>query len=71
MRTNLVTTHEAASRLRVHPKTVSRLIRMGKLTAVKLANRWLVEEPTLEEFSRGYVGRRGRPTGYSPRRRGR
>jgi hypothetical protein len=43
---------------------------MGKLTAVKLADRWFVEEPTLEEFSKGYVGRRGRPTGYSPRRRG-
>jgi len=69
MRTNLVTTHEAASRLQVHPKTVSRLMRMGKLTGVKLANRWLVEESTLEEFSKGYVGRKGRPSGYSPRRR--
>ncbi len=70
MGTNLVTTHEAGSRLQVHPKTVSRLMRMGKLAGVKLANRWLVEESTLEEFGRTYVGKKGRPLGYSPRRRG-
>jgi len=71
MGTNLVTTHEAASRLQVHPKTVSRLMRMGRLTGVKLSNRWLVEESTLKEFGRDYVGKKGRPLGYSPKRRGR
>jgi len=65
---SLVTTYEAARELGVHPKTVSRLLRQGKLAGVKLANRWLIERATLETFSRHYIGKKGRPKGWSPRK---
>ena len=63
----LVSTSEAATRLGVHPKTVARLVRSGKVSAVKVANRWLVEESTVEAFSKTYVGKKGRPKGWSPK----
>jgi len=66
----LVTTYEAAKRLRVHPKTVSRLMRQGKLSGVKVANRWLINENTFETFGKTYIGSQGRPKGYSPKRSG-
>jgi len=62
----LISSHEAADRLHVHHKTISRLMRQGKLGAVKVANRWLLEESALEEFARTYVGKKGRPKGWSP-----
>ena len=65
----LITSYEAARELGVHPKTVSRLLRQGKLTGVKLANRWLIEQPTLEMFSKRYVGKKGRRKGWSRERR--
>ena len=68
-RLGLVTANEAARELGVHPKTVSRLVRQGKLAGIKLANRWLVEEATLEAFREHYTGKEGRPKGYSPKRR--
>lgn len=64
----LVTTHEAAMRLGVHPKTVSRLMRQGRLTGVKLANRWLIDEAAFDKFGRTYVGKKGRPKGWSPKK---
>jgi len=57
----LVAASEAAQRLGVHHKTVSRLMRQGKLGAVKVANRWLLEESALERFAKTYVGKKGRP----------
>ena len=71
MRKDLLTAGEAAALLGVHPKTVSRLLRLGELEGQKLANRWLIEELTLKKFSKHYVGKKGRPLGYSPRRRDR
>jgi excisionase family DNA binding protein len=65
----LVSASEAARRLRVHHKTVSRLMRLGNLKAIKIANRWLIEEKNLQEFSKTYVGRMGRPKGWSPKGR--
>jgi excisionase family DNA binding protein len=59
MKSNLISASEAARRLNVHPKTVGRLLRLGRLTGLKIANRWVVEEATLAKFSRDYVGRRG------------
>lgn len=64
----LVAASEAAKRLRVHPKTVSRLMRQGKLDAVKVANRWLIQEATFDSFARTYVGKKGRPKGWSPKK---
>ncbi|MDM7999667.1 MAG: helix-turn-helix domain-containing protein [Dehalococcoidia bacterium] len=59
MKPDLMSASEAAQRLSVHPKTIGRLLRIGKLAGLKIANRWLIEEAALAEFSRGYVGKRG------------
>ncbi|HXZ95319.1 MAG TPA: helix-turn-helix domain-containing protein [Dehalococcoidia bacterium] len=67
----LIAASEAAHRLGVHHKTVSRLMRLGKLGAVKVANRWLLEESALERFAKTYEGKKGRPKGYSPKKEGR
>jgi excisionase family DNA binding protein len=65
----LVTASEAARRLGIHPKSLGRLFRKGKIDGIKLANRWLIEEATLEMFSKDYVSKKGRPKGYRPGRR--
>ena len=68
-RLNLVTANEAATRLGVHHKTIARLLREEILAGMKVSNRWLVEQSTLDEFSKHYIGRKGRPKGYTPIRR--
>ena len=67
--TRLISSHEAADRLQVHHKTISRLMRRGKLGAVKVANRWLIQEADVENFARTYVGKKGRPKGWSPKKK--
>jgi len=64
---NLVTTSEAAASLNVHPKTIARLLRIGKLPAFKVANRWLIDKDIFNTFSKTYVGKKGRPQGWSPK----
>ena len=59
MKSDLVSAFEAAQILNVHPKTVGRLLRLGRLSGLKIANRWVIEEATLAKFSRGYVGKKG------------
>jgi len=65
----LVTSCEAAGVLGVRHTSIRRLARQGKLPALKLANRWLIERDAFEAFQKTYVGKRGRPKGYSPKRR--
>lgn len=65
---HLTTSYEVSRVLGVHPKTVSRLLRQGKLTGIKVANRWLIERDALEAFRKGYIGKKGRPKGYSPKK---
>jgi len=65
----LVAASEAAQRIGVHHKTMSRLMREEKLKAVKVANRWLVEESVLDRFVKTYVGKKGRPKGWSPKKK--
>lgn len=53
----------AAQRLKIHPESVKRLIRLGKLPARKFANKWFVHKDVLEQFASGYVpkpGQRGK-----------
>ena len=64
----LIAASEAAQRLGVHHKTVSRLMRQGRLAAVKVANRWLIEDSVFERFAETYDGKKGRPKGWSPKR---
>ena len=51
---------EASKILEVHPETVKRLIREGKLTATKFGNKWIMERDRLQVFDNTYDGRRGR-----------
>lgn len=57
---NYVTVAEVAERLNIHPESVRRLIRAGKLPARKFANAWLIDKTTLEQFASNYDPRPGR-----------
>lgn len=50
---------EVSKRLKIHPESVRRLIRQGKLPAIKFGNKWLVERATLEQFAGHYDPRPG------------
>jgi excisionase family DNA binding protein len=45
----------AAKRLKIHPESVKRLIRLGKLPARKFANKWFIREDELEQFAGYYI----------------
>ena len=66
---SLISSHEAADRLNVHHKTIARLMRRRKLGAVKVANRWLIQEAAVERFAEKYSGKKGRPKGWSPKKK--
>lgn len=53
------TVEEAAERLKVHPESVRRLLREGKLKATKIGNRWLLHRAYVEQYARGYDPRPG------------
>ena len=57
---NYVDVIEASKILDVHPETVKRLIREGKLNATKFGNKWIIELDRLRVFASTYDGRRGR-----------
>ena len=57
---NYVDVIEAARILGVHPETVKRLIREGKLAGTKFGNKWIMERDRLQVFANTYDGRRGR-----------
>jgi len=50
---------EAARRLGIHPESVRRLIRQGKLPAIRFSNKWLMEKHVLEQFASHYDPRPG------------
>jgi len=50
---------EGGERLHIHPESVRRLIRQGKLPAIKFGNKWLVEKSMLEQYASGYDPRPG------------
>ena len=52
---------EAAKILGIHPMAIQRLLRDGKIPAVKMANRWLLRRADVEEFGKTYVPAVGRP----------
>ena len=57
---NYVDVIEASKILDVHPETVKRLIREGKLTATKFGNKWIMDLDRLQMFANTYDGRRGK-----------
>ncbi len=67
----LIGASEVAKRLGIHPKTASRLMRQQMMDAIKVANSWLVDEASFEQFAKTYVGKKGRPKGWSPKREAR
>ena len=56
---NYIDVIEASKILDVHPETVKRLIREGKLTATKFGNKWIMEKDLLRSFAITYQGRSG------------
>ncbi len=56
---NYVTVPDAAERLGIHPESVRRLIRLGRLPAKKFNHAWLIEHDVLEQFAAGYDRRPG------------
>lgn len=57
---NYIDVIEASKILGVHPETVKRLIREGKLTATKFGNKWIMERDRIQVFANTYHGNRGR-----------
>ena len=50
----VMTAREVAAILRVHPYTVTGLIRSGKLKAFKVSNRYRIQRKELEIFMEDY-----------------
>lgn len=57
---NYVDVLEAGRRLNIHPESVRRLIRQGKIPGIKFANKWLIRKDELAQFAQGYNPRSGR-----------
>lgn len=57
---NYIDAIEVSKILEVHPETVKRLIREGKLPATKFGNKWIMDRDRLQVFASAYDGRRGR-----------
>lgn len=53
---------EAAEILSVHPGTVKRLCREGRLVAERVHNAWLIHNDVLHDFAKRCNGPRGRPS---------
>jgi excisionase family DNA binding protein len=66
VKTDYVSSPQAAKILRITYVGVAQLARQGKIPAVKIANRWLIPRAFVEEFARTYDGKRGRPRKKRP-----
>ena len=55
-----LTTAEAASALELHPQTIKRLCRLGKLNGQKLNGGWVASKTELDSFAITYTETRGR-----------
>ena len=58
---NYISSSEAARILGVHPMSMQKLFRGGKLKDEKLANRWLIRRGGFEEFATTSTPEVGRP----------
>lgn len=61
LRSDLVSTGEAASILGITYWTASKLVRQGKLPGVKIGRFYLIPRASLEEFAKSYVPKLGHP----------
>ena len=69
LKDNYLSSSEVAKVLGIHPFTIQKLLRDGKLPAEKIANRWFVPRQAAEEFAKTYVPRVGRPPKLRRRKR--
>lgn len=49
---NVLTLKEVAQRLKLHPNTLRRYAKEGKLSAMKFGRVWRIEEEDLKDFMR-------------------
>ncbi len=56
-----ISSSEAAAILGITPSAVSRLTREGKIPGVKIGGVYLIPRSAVQEYSKGYEGKRGRP----------
>jgi excisionase family DNA binding protein len=61
--TNLLTAPQAAARLGMHRHSIDRVIRSGRLHAIRIGREYLLDVEDVEAFARTYSGRTGRPAG--------
>ena len=52
---------EATRILGIHPMTIQKLLRDGKIPGEKIASRWLLRRFDVEESAKTYVPKVGRP----------
>ena len=70
MRRDVLTALEGASTMDLHPKTVKRFCRIGKLKGEKVSVGWLIPKIEVESFASTYEETRGRPTSGRAQRNG-
>ena len=70
MPVDFLTTLEAASALDLHPGTIKRMCRLGKLRGEKVNNGWLIPRTEVESFASTYKETRGRPANGRTQRNG-
>ena len=70
MQRDVLTVLEAASTLNLHPETVKRFCRIGKLKGEKVSVGWLIPRPEVETFASTYSETRGRPANGRVQRNG-
>ena len=54
MQRDVLTALEAASTLNLHPETVKRFCRIGKLRGEKVNNGWLISKKEVDTFASTY-----------------
>ena len=67
---DVLTAVEAASTLNLHPETVKRFCRIGKLHGEKVNGGWLISKTEVESFVSTYEETRGRPANGRAQRNG-
>ena len=56
---NYIDVDGVSERLGIHPESVRRLIRQGKLPAIKFGNKWIFDRADLEQYASHYDPRPG------------
>ena len=70
MQRDVLTALEAASKMDLHPETVKRFCRIGKLKGEKVSVGWLIPKTEVESFVSTYKETRGRPANGRGHRNG-